>query len=118
MLVPASSVRRTGDCGPWAVVVLAGEVDLCLVPELREVIDALTAEDRAWLVLDLEQVTFMDSSGLGVLVYGIRGAEALGGGLRLAGPGVQVRRLLELTGLDGVVEVYEDVAGACKAPGQ
>jgi anti-sigma B factor antagonist len=115
-MVPVSGVRRAEDCGAWAVVVLSGEVDLALAPALREAVDALIAERRARIVLDLEQVSFMDSSGLGVLVYGMRRAGALGGMLRLAAPGEQVRRLLELTGLDTVVEIFAGAPAACDAP--
>ncbi|MER8160435.1 STAS domain-containing protein [Streptomyces sp. NPDC094472] len=116
MLVPASSVRRVADCEGWAVLVLAGEVDLALAPALREGVDAVAGEGQSWIVLDLEQVTFMDSAGLGVVVYGMRRAEAHGGRLRLAGPGAQVRRLLQLTGADAVIGVFADVVEACDEP--
>ena len=117
-MVPASSVRRSEDCGTWAVVVLTGEVDRGLASRLREVLDALTAEGRAQIVLDLERVSFMFSAGLGTLVYGMRRTGAHGGGLRLAGPGEQVRGLLEMTGLTGAVEVFGEVPAACRAPQQ
>ncbi|MFC8263304.1 STAS domain-containing protein [Streptomyces sp. NPDC057291] len=118
MLVPVSSVRWSEVGGIWAVVVLTGEVDRALASRLREVMDALIAKDRAQIVLDLERVSFMDSAGLGTLVYGMRRAGAHGGGLRLAGPGEQVRGLLELTGLGGAIEVFGDVPAACRAPRQ
>ncbi|MFB7934042.1 MULTISPECIES: STAS domain-containing protein [Streptomyces] len=115
-MVPLPGVRRSEDCGGWAVVVLTGEVDRALAPALREAVDALIVEDRARIVLDLEQVPFMDSSGLSALVYGARRAGALGGTLRLAAPRDQVRRLLELTGLSTAVEVFPGVRAACEAP--
>ncbi|MET8783927.1 STAS domain-containing protein [Streptomyces sp. NPDC004589] len=115
-MVPTPSVRRADDCGTWAVVVLRGEVDLALVPALREIVDALIAERRARMVLDLEGVSFMDSSALGVLVYAMRRADALGGALRLAAPCEQVRRMLELTGLDTVAKVFAGVPAACDRP--
>ncbi|MGW9032728.1 STAS domain-containing protein, partial [Streptomyces sp. NPDC055722] len=110
------SVRRADDCGAWAVVILSGEVDLALVPAVREAVDALIAERRARIVLDMTQVSFMDSSALGVLVYAMRRADALGGTLRLAGPREQVRRMLELTGLDTVVGIFTAVPAACDRP--
>lgn len=118
MLVPVSSVRRSEDRGIWAVVVLTGEVDRGLASRLREVMDALIAEDQAQIVLNLERVSFMDSAGIGTLVYGMQRTGAHGGRLRLAGPGEQVRGLLEMTGLAGAVEVFGDVPAACRAPRQ
>ncbi|MET8638905.1 STAS domain-containing protein [Streptomyces sp. NPDC004680] len=111
------SVRRADDCGAWAVLILTGEVDLALAPALREIVDALIADRRARMVLDLQRVSFMDSSALGVLVYAMRRADALGGALRLAGPCEKVRRMLELTGLDTVVGVFAGVPAACDRPG-
>lgn len=116
MLVPMSGVRQIEDREGWTVVVLAGEVALALAPALRESLATLISEGRTRIVLDLDQVTFMDSAGLGVMVYGMRRAEARGGRLRLAGPGCQVRRLLELTGLDTAIEVFPDAAAACHGP--
>ncbi|WP_322723608.1 STAS domain-containing protein [Streptomyces spongiae] len=109
-------MRRSEDCGVWAVVVLTGEVDLFLAPVLRDAVDTLIVEGRARIVLDLEQVYFMDSSALGVLVYGLRRTGATGGTLRLAAPGEQVRRLLELTGLDTAIEIFPYATAACEAP--
>ncbi|MGW2938733.1 STAS domain-containing protein [Streptomyces sp. NPDC001156] len=115
-MVPVSSVRRADDRGAWAVVILSGEVDLALVPALREAVDALIAERRGRIVLDLEQVSFMDSTALGVLVYAMRRADALGGTLRLAAPREQVRRMLDVTGLDTVVGIFGGVPAACDHP--
>jgi anti-sigma B factor antagonist len=114
VLVPASTVHLADGPGDWAVVVLAGEVDLGLVPRVREALDLLLAENRRRIVIDLALVSFMDSAGIGVLVYGIRRAEAHpGGALRLAAPSAQVRKLLELTGLADVIPEYADRTAAC-----
>ncbi|MEV7369055.1 STAS domain-containing protein [Streptomyces sp. NPDC091299] len=115
-MTAAPSVRRGDDCGAWAVVVLRGEVDLALAPALRGIIDTLIADRRARMVLDLEDVSFMDSSALGVLVYAMRRADALGGALRLAAPCEPVRRMLEVTGLDTVIQVFAGVRAACDHP--
>ncbi|GHD82238.1 STAS domain-containing protein [Streptomyces goshikiensis] len=114
MLVPVSGVERSSDAGVWAVLTLSGEIDLDVVPQVREAVDELVAEGRVNLVWDLADVSFMDSAGLGVLVYTTRSVEARQGRVRLAGAHVQVCRLLELTGLDAVVERYPDVASAAE----
>ncbi|MFI7345958.1 STAS domain-containing protein [Streptomyces sp. NPDC049936] len=77
---------------------------------MRDAVDELVSEGHVHLVWDLEGVSFMDSTGLGVLVYTMRSVEAREGSVRLAGPDGQVRRLLELTGLDAVVECHPYVA--------
>ncbi|AJE83654.1 MULTISPECIES: STAS domain-containing protein [Streptomyces] len=116
MQVPVSGVERSSDAGAWAVLALFGEIDLSVVPQVREAVDELVSGDRVKLVWDLAGVSFMDSAGLGVLVYTMRSVEASGGSVRLAGADAQVRRMLELTGLDTVIEGYPDVASAAGRP--
>ncbi|GAA3726309.1 STAS domain-containing protein [Streptomyces tremellae] len=112
MPIPASGVERSRDVGGWALLVLWGEADAAVVPALRAAVDALVAQHRAHMVWDLQDVTFMDSAGLGCLVYAMRLAEARQGVVRLAGAVPQVLRLLDLTGLGTVVEVFPDVRSA------
>ncbi|MFD4024373.1 STAS domain-containing protein [Streptomyces sp. NPDC058576] len=111
-MVPVSGVERISDVGAWAVLSLFGDIDVHVVARVREAVDELVCDGRVHLVWDLEGVSFMDSAGLGVLVYTMRSVEAREGSVRLAGPDQQVRRLLELTGLDAVVECHPDVASA------
>ncbi|MGW3335261.1 STAS domain-containing protein [Streptomyces rubiginosohelvolus] len=111
-MVPVSGVERISDVGAWAVVSLFGDVDVHLVARVREVVNELVGEDRVHLVWDLKGVSFMDSAGLGVLVHTMQAVEAREGSVRLAEPSEQVLRLLELTGLDEVIECYPDVAAA------
>ncbi|MFI5805957.1 STAS domain-containing protein [Streptomyces sp. NPDC051561] len=112
MWVPGSGVERSPDVGTWAVLTLHGEIDLAACPLVREAVDELAAAGRGQVVWDLGGVSFMDSAGLGTLVYAMRSAEARQGSVRLAGAGIQVRRLLELTGLEQVFGMYPDVAAA------
>lgn len=112
MRVPVSGVARSPDTGGWAVLTLFGEIDLASGPAVREAVGELIAAGRVRLVWDLREVTFMDSAGLGILVHAVRSAEARQGCVRLAGVGVQVWRLMELTGLSAVVDIFPDVASA------
>ena len=106
----AISIHVTAD-GP--MVFVRGEVDLASAPQLREA--ALTALSLGPKVLrlDLAHVTFMDVSGLHVLLSAQRRAALMGGRLVLMGTSPTVERLLDLTGtraeLDGM-EVRPDVA--------
>ncbi|NEE09094.1 STAS domain-containing protein [Streptomyces sp. SID7499] len=116
MVVPVSGVVRSGDAGMWSVLVLSGEMDVEMAPLLRAAVAELVAQGRVHLVWDLAAVTFMDSACLGTLVYAMRSTEARQGRMRLAGAGTQVRRLLELTGLDTVLGTYKDLASATGPP--
>ncbi len=93
----------TSDSSPGVVtVVVTGEVDLDTAPTVRdEVLRHL--REGATVHLDLGDVTFMDSSGLHVLLATTRRAALVGAELRLVRVSPRVQRLLVLTGTDGVL---------------
>ena len=93
----------SSDSSPGVVTVLVtGEVDLDTAPAVRdEVLRHL--HGGATVHLDLGDVTFMDSSGLHVLLATSRRAAEVGADLQLARVSARVQRLLELTGTDGVL---------------
>jgi anti-sigma B factor antagonist len=96
------------------VVSLAGELDLYNAEEVRSaLLDACAGEPEA-LVVDLEQVRFIDSTALGVLIEA-RSRMPNRGGFRLAAPGLETRRALEVSGLDRHFLVHETVAEALEA---
>jgi anti-sigma B factor antagonist len=98
------------------VVSLAGELDLYNAEEVRSaLLDACAAEPRT-LVVDLEGVRFIDSTALGVLIEA-RSRLADRGGFRLAAPGLETRRALEVSGLDRHFHVHDTVAEALAASG-
>ncbi|WP_030398348.1 STAS domain-containing protein [Kitasatospora purpeofusca] len=80
------------------VVRVGGEIDLAAAPRLRRRLTTVL-EARREVVLDLSEVTFMDCSGLGVLVRARNQADRSGKRLVLRGVGRPVARLLKLTGL-------------------
>jgi anti-anti-sigma factor len=79
---------------------VVGEVDLATAPRLSQAISAALMEDRTGLVLDVSGVSFMDSTGIHALVDAAR-LMAEEEPLVLLSPNVQVRRVLDLLGLDG-----------------
>ena len=90
------------------VVHLAGELDTALVAARRpELIDKCDRHAGSALVLDLTDVTFVDSTGLGLLIGVARRMREGGGEVRLRGCRRSVRRLLTLSGLDGVLVIDE-----------
>ncbi|GAB2764826.1 STAS domain-containing protein [Streptomyces bullii] len=87
------------------VLTLAGEIDHTTAGTFRQ---ALTADDGSaqYTVIDFRDVTFMDSSGINVLVAANNAARACDGWLRLAHTPTRVQDLLRIVGLDDVIELY------------
>jgi anti-sigma B factor antagonist len=83
------------------VLVLRGEIDLSSVVGLRTAVDELPRPDTDQLTIDLADVTFMDSTGLGWMAGLARGGCAV----QLRSTPSSIRKLLEVTGIDGVVTV-------------
>jgi len=99
------------------VVTATGEVDLSSASLLREAIGAHLLADRADVVVDLSAVTFLDSTGLGLLVGAAKRARNAGGSLRLVCDNPRVLRVLRITGLDKTLPLYPDLeSGVAPAP--
>jgi anti-sigma B factor antagonist len=99
------------------VVILAvrGEADLHAAPELRDRLSMALEGGATSVVLDLTEVTFVDSMTLGVLVGGAKRARANGGELRLVTSAGPIRRILEVTLLDRVFPIDATRADALAA---
>jgi stage II sporulation protein AA (anti-sigma F factor antagonist) len=94
------SIRKTVRDGRHTLA-LTGELDLDSADELEEAVREVCASD-ARLVIDLRKVTFMDSTGLRVLVVAGMLCEDKGNDLRII-PGEDIQRILEMSGLDRVL---------------
>ena len=108
---PVTGVRRESGA---AVVGLAGELDLYNANDVREALIALCAEEPARLVVDLAEVTFIDSTALGVLIEA-RSRMANRRAFLLAAPGMETQRALEISGLDKHFAVHDTVEQAIAA---
>ncbi|MBO1753089.1 STAS domain-containing protein [Actinotalea sp. BY-33] len=98
-----------------AVLRPRGRLTMGAATTLKTAIDGTVADGHHLLVIDLGETEFLDSSGLGALVGGLRVARAAGGDLRLARVGTQVRTVLELTTMDRVLTPYVTVDDAFAA---
>lgn len=96
------------------VVSLTGELDLYNAEDVRAALLECCAEEPAVLVVDLGEVTFIDSTALGVLIEA-RSRMADRAGFRLAAPGLETRRALEVSGLDRHFSVHDTVDAALEA---
>jgi anti-sigma B factor antagonist len=97
------------------VVTVVGEVDMVTAPVLRERLDVLFRADRAPIVVDLSRVEFFGSTGLAVVVDAQHRAEAEGRVFVLVAGTRVVQRPLEVSGLDAVLSVHEDLGQALEA---
>ena len=83
----------------YAIVAAAGEIDISTVSRMRECLFGLAASGRP-LVADLDQVSFIDSTGLAALAGTAKRAAARGGSLYAVCSRPRIRELFRLTGLD------------------
>ncbi|WP_028808350.1 STAS domain-containing protein [Streptomyces canus] len=109
----------TGDeQGEWTVLSVSGELDLVTSPVLRARVHDAVAEGRHSLVLDLSEVYFCDSSGVGVLIASRRLIRSCRGDLRLilpaqgAADGSHVNRVLGALGVRRLFDVHPDLDSA------
>jgi anti-sigma B factor antagonist len=100
---------ESSERGDWTVVDVKGEVDLYTVPKLKERLADLSSSGRHRVAVNLENVEFLDSTGLGVLIGGLKRAREAGGSLALVGPREHVRKVLTITGLDRVFPVHDSI---------
>ena len=93
-------------------VVVAGELDQCTAPQIRRQLDEIVNDQCVvHLVLDLENLTFMDSSGIGVLLGRLRALQARGGTLTVKNMQPPIEKLFRLSGLNRVIGVEEAKRG-------
>jgi anti-sigma B factor antagonist len=99
----------------WTVVAVHGEIDVATSPTLRERLIDLVSNGATRMVLDLEAVDFVDSTGLGTIVSVLKRARTHGGDLRLVCTEARIRRLFEITGLDKAVPLHASLEDALSA---
>ncbi len=100
------------------VIDVQGEIDMYTAPRLRELLIDLVSKGSYQLVVNLDNVGFLDSTGLGVLVGALRPVRAHGGSLDLVCTQPRIRKILKITGLTEVFGIYETVDQAIAAKGR
>ena len=94
------------------VLQLEGEIDLHLSPEVAESLRLMVAKKPQVLVVDLEKVTYMDSSGLAVLIEAMQNVQKYGGKFALANVQESVKHIFEIARLDQVFQIFDHVDSA------
>jgi stage II sporulation protein AA (anti-sigma F factor antagonist) len=103
--LPGFSAERV-DCGDEVILALHGEFDLGGVAGFERVVSQVAPGSS--VILDLRDISFMDSSGLQQLITLQRRATAEGWSLRLANPQQQVVRLLQISGVGEFLTIAQD----------
>ncbi len=97
---------------PHVVVAVRGEVDIATAPKLREKLVELASQGAKQVVVDLDGVEFLDSTGLGVLIGGMKRLRGLDGDLTLVCTQPRILKVFEITGLNRAFTIYETVDAA------
>jgi anti-sigma B factor antagonist len=106
------STRSEGD---RTVVEVGGEIDVYTAPRLREQLVDLVADGKYHLIVDMERVDFLDSTGLGVLVGGLKRVRSHDGELVLVCTKSRILKVFEITGLTKVFSIHDSVDAAVAA---
>jgi anti-sigma B factor antagonist len=94
------------------VVTPKGRLNMVSARRLKELLTDLVTSGTNRIVVDMAETTFLDSSGLGALIAGLKSARQAGGDLRIARPTPSVMTVFELTNLDKVLRARDSVEGA------
>jgi anti-sigma B factor antagonist len=98
--------------GQIAVVMLPAEIDLTVADAVREALLSVLNAGALGLVVDMTATTFCDSAGITALVRAVRRANANGATMRLAVTAPPVLRVLNLVGIDRLIDIYPSADAA------
>ncbi len=97
---------------PFEIIEVGGEIDVYTAPRLREAVVEAVDRGRTRLIVDVERVDFLDSTGLGVLVGALKRVRADGGSLDIVCTHQRILKIFEITGLDKVFGLHASVEQA------
>ena len=99
----------------FTVIEVGGEIDVYTAPKLKERLVSLVESGSYQLIVDMESVEFLDSTGLGVLVGGLKRVRAHEGWIDLVCTQSRILRIFRITGLNRVFSIYDTVRDAVAA---
>jgi len=100
------------------VLDVVGEIDIYTTPQFKEAVSAAIDENNPAIVINMAQVTYMDSSGFGTLLSATKRLRPLDGALYLSGCNESIQRMLQITRLNTIFGVYateEEALAAAKS---
>ena len=101
---------RTSD--DIVILDIAGEIDLYNAPEIKEIINKLIEEKRYNVIINLEKVSYIDSSGIGALISSLSNLKKYQGGLKIINVFASVKKVFELTKLTSFFEIFDSESEA------
>jgi anti-sigma B factor antagonist len=93
--------------GDIVILQILGEIDLYNAPEIKDIISKLIEERCYNVVIDLEKVSYIDSSGIGALISSLSNLKKYHGGLKIINVYASVRKVFELTKLTSFFEIFD-----------
>ncbi len=95
------------------LVKIDGELDHHIAGSLREAVDSkIRCTNAVNVIFDFSNVGFMDSSGIGVIMGRYRAVKTLGGTVVIFGQNMQIKRIVEMSGIDKIVKIADTLDGA------
>src|ERR1700737_3360859 len=107
------NVRKSNGQRPCSVVDLNGEIDVYTSPKVKETITNLIDAGHYALVINLENVRYIDSTGFGVLIGGLKRVREHSGTVNLVCTNPQIKKIFDITGLIKIFGIYESEKAAC-----
>jgi len=104
--------REVGDI---VIFDINGEIDLYNAPEIKEKIKDELNKNKVNVVINLDRVSYIDSSGIGVLISSLSNLKKIGGALKLINVYASVRKVFELTKLTSFFDIYDNESDALSA---
>ncbi|MFB4165181.1 STAS domain-containing protein [Alteribacillus sp. JSM 102045] len=99
---------RTEEKNGLNLLYVGGEVDAYTAPQLRDALLPLTENEGAKVIVDLSEVDYIDSTGLGIFIGALKSSNSNNSTLKLTGLNPRVKRLFSITGLDEVMDIDEE----------
>ncbi|MCY3619658.1 MAG: STAS domain-containing protein [Acidimicrobiaceae bacterium] len=102
------TIRRS-EQPPWTVLSVGGDLDVVGAPDMRQAVVTAVAEGSRLLALDLSELDFVDSFGLGAVVGALKRVRQRGGELALVCPSSRIRRVFEICDLDRILALHDSI---------
>ena len=106
-------IRQTNGSPSVSVVDLNGEIDVYTSPKVKDAIAELIDKGHYALVINLENVRYIDSTGLGVLIGGLKRVREHSGTVNLVCTNPQIKKIFDITGLSKIFGIFDSEKAAC-----